>query len=53
LYDSAGCPFQAACTKDKDTKTIHVSLKKQQQQEIQERLSTEEGAATYRKRAGA
>jgi Transposase DDE domain len=48
----AGCPFQAACTKDKDTKTIHVSLKKQQRQEIRERLSTEEGAATYRKRAG-
>ena len=47
----AGCPFQAACAKGKDTKTIRVSLKNQQQrQEIRERLSTEEGAATYRKR---
>jgi hypothetical protein len=49
----AGCLFQAACAKGKDTKTIHVSLKNQQQrQEIRKRLSTEEGAATYRKRAG-
>jgi hypothetical protein len=39
------------CAKGKDTKTIRVSLKNQQQrQEIRERLSTEEGAATYRRR---
>ena len=47
----AGCPFQTACAKGKDTKTIRVSLRNQQQrQEIRKRLSTEEGAATYRKR---
>ncbi|BDG32990.1 transposase [Parageobacillus thermoglucosidasius] len=47
----AGCPFQAACAKGKDTKTIRVSLKNQQQrQEIRKRLSTEEGAMTYRRR---
>ncbi|MBB3854454.1 hypothetical protein GGR98_003777 [Parageobacillus caldoxylosilyticus] len=47
----AGCPFRTACAKGKDTKTIRVSLKNQQQrQEIRKRLSTEEGAATYRRR---
>ncbi|TCL53329.1 transposase [Thermolongibacillus altinsuensis] len=47
----AGCPFQSQCAKGKKRKTISVSLKNQKQrQEVRERLSTEEGAATYRKR---
>jgi hypothetical protein len=46
-----GCPFQNECAKGKETKTFTVSLKNQKQrQEIRERLSTEEGAAAYRKR---
>jgi len=49
--DCQGCPFQLACAKGKDTKTITVSLKNQKQRkEVRERLSTKDGDKLYRRR---
>jgi transposase len=49
--DCHGCPFQSSCAKDKDTKTISVSIKNQKQrQEVREKLSTEEGETKYKQR---
>jgi transposase len=46
-----GCPFQASCAKDKDTKSIKVSIENQKQRkEVRERLSTEEGEKKYKQR---
>ncbi len=45
------CPFQTTCAKDKDTKTIQVSIENQKQRkEVRERLASEEGDQKYRKR---
>jgi transposase len=45
------CPFQTSCAKNKDTKTVQVSVENQKQRkEVRERLSTEEGERKYRKR---
>jgi transposase len=45
------CPFQSACAKDKETKSIQVSTENQRQRkEVRERLASEEGAQKYRKR---
>ncbi|SFE38653.1 Transposase DDE domain-containing protein [Bacillus sp. OV194] len=45
------CPFQTTCAKDKDTKTIQVSIENQKQRkDVRERLSSEEGDQKYRKR---
>lgn len=45
------CPFQTSCAKDKDTKTVQVSIENQKQRkEVRERLSSEEGDQKYRKR---
>lgn len=45
------CPFQSSCAKDKDTKTIQVSIQNQKQrQEVRERLSSEEGQEKYKQR---
>jgi transposase len=49
--DCRGCPFQTSCNKDKETKTVQVSIENQKQRkEVRERLSTEEGDQKYRKR---
>jgi transposase len=49
--DCMNCPFQTTCAKDKDTKTVQVSVKNQQQRkEVRERLATEEGTQRYRQR---
>jgi transposase len=45
------CPFQTSCAKDKDTKTVQVSIENQKQRkEVRERLTSEEGDQKYRKR---
>jgi hypothetical protein len=45
------CPFQTSCAKDKDAKTVQVSIENQKQRkEVRERLSSEEGDQKYRKR---
>ena len=50
-WDCTGCPFQEACAKGKESKTIQLSIKNQKQRkEVRERLATEEGDALYRKR---
>lgn len=49
--DCPGCPFQSSCAKDKDTKSIKVSLHNQKQrQEVRKRLETEEGKEKYKRR---
>ena len=46
-----GCPFIENCANGKETKTITVSMKNQEQRkEVRERLSTEEGDKLYRRR---
>lgn len=46
-----GCPFLDHCAKGKETKTIIVSMKNQEQRkEVRERLETEEGDKLYRRR---
>jgi transposase len=45
------CPFKPTCAKDKETKTIQVSIENQKQRkDVRERLSSEEGDQKYRKR---
>lgn len=45
------CPFQTTCAKDKDIKTVQVSIENQKQRkEIREKLSSEDGDLKYRKR---
>jgi transposase len=49
--DCHGCPFQEVCAKGKDTKTISVSMKNQEQRrQVRERLQTETGSQLYRRR---
>jgi len=49
--DCRNCPFQSTCAKDKETKTIQVSIQNQKQrQEVRERLSSEEGQEKYKQR---
>lgn len=49
--DCLGCPFREACVKDKETKTISVSLENQRQrQDVRERLESEEGMKKYAQR---
>ena len=46
-----GCPFQSSCAKEKETKSISLSVENQKQRkEVRERLSTEEGNQKYRQR---
>ena len=46
-----GCPFRTLCAKDKDAKTVQVSIENQKQrQEVRERLASEEGNQKYRNR---
>ncbi|PAE23645.1 MULTISPECIES: IS1182 family transposase [Bacillaceae] len=46
-----GCPFQLTCAKDKDTKTVQVSIGNQKQrEEVRKRLASEDGARKYRNR---
>lgn len=45
------CPFQSTCAKDKDTKSISLSIENQKQrQEVRERLTTVEGESKYKQR---
>lgn len=49
--DCHSCPFQTTCAKDKDTKSIKVSIENQKQRkEVRERLSTEDGDKKYKQR---
>jgi len=49
--DCHRCPFQEACAKGKDTKSIKVSIENQKQRkEVRERLATEEGKEKYKQR---
>ncbi|RXJ02861.1 IS1182 family transposase [Anaerobacillus alkaliphilus] len=49
--DCHNCPFQSSCAKDKDTKSISVSMENQKQRkEVRERLSTKVGDKKYRQR---
>ena len=49
--DCQGCPLRSSCAKEKDTKSISVSMKNQKQrQEVREKLSSEEGEKKYKQR---
>lgn len=49
--DCHRCPFQEACAKGKDTKSVKVSIENQKQRkEVRERLATEEGKEKYKQR---
>jgi len=49
--DCPNCPFQNACAKGKETKSIKVSMENQKQRkEVRELLSTEEGETKYKQR---
>jgi len=49
--ECVGCPFQSSCAKDKEVKSIQVSMVNQKQrQEVKERLTSEEGKIKYKQR---
>jgi hypothetical protein len=49
--ECGGCPFQQACAKGKEKKTVQLSTKNvQQRKEIREKLLSEEGRQVYTRR---
>lgn len=50
-FECKGCPFQTKCAKDKDSKTIALSMNNQKQRkEITQRLLSEDGKRLYAQR---